>query len=119
MSIRIIFATFLLFAAGLLGGCASESSASDPKPAPSSETEEAVADLVGSWHDPNVNWTVHFHDDGTFTEDFQGNTDMRSGDFTVEKGVVTLIGGDGNNNSGTIKDETIEFRLGTLTRMTE
>ena len=118
MSIRIILATVVMLAAGLLSGCVSES-VSDPKGEPTSQTTDAYAEIAGSWHDEHVNWTVHFSDDGTFSEDFQGNVEMRTGTFTVQDGVVTLEGGDGNNNSGTIKGDTIEFRLGTLTRMTD
>lgn len=117
MTIRIILATLFMIVAGALSGCVSES-VSDPKPEPTTQANEAYAEIAGSWHDESVNWTVHFSDDGTFSEDFQGNVEIRTGTFTIADGVVTLEGGDGNNNSGTIKGETIEFRLGTLARMT-
>ncbi|NLC97932.1 MAG: hypothetical protein GX678_02490 [Actinomycetales bacterium] len=118
MSIRIILATSVMVAAGLLAGCSSPSEATDPAPKPSSQSTERLAELAGSWHDEHENWTVHFSDDGTFTEDFQGNLEVRTGLYTVVDGVVTLEGGDGNSDKGTVKGDTIEFRLGTLKRMT-
>ena len=117
MSIRIILATSVMVTAGVLAGCSSPSNATDPAPQPSSQSTEHLAELAGSWHDKAENWTVHFSDDGTFSEDFQGNLEVRTGTYTIVDGVVTLEGGDGNADKGTIKGETIEFRLGTLKRM--
>ncbi|TXJ05150.1 MAG: hypothetical protein E6Q27_06280 [Aeromicrobium sp.] len=116
MSFRIILATVVTIMAGALSAC-SPANSEDPKPTPSATPTQAALDLVGSWHDPAENWTVHFHDDGTFSEDFQGNVDMRTGTWTILDGVVTLEGGDGNSDQGTVKGETIEFRLGTLSKL--
>ena len=57
-----------------------------------------------------------FKADGTFSEDFQGVPEFRTGDYEVTDGVVTLMGGDGNDDEGTIKDGTLVFKLGTLVR---
>ena len=117
MSIRIILATSLLATAGALTAC-SPASSTDPQPEPTSQSTEANVAIQGSWRSDAEDWTVHFSEDGTFTEDFQGNLEVRTGTFSVKDGVVTLEGGDGNSDKGTIKGDTIEFRLGTLKRMT-
>ncbi len=75
-----------------------------------------AADLAGTWRDDEADWTVTFKADGTFSEDFQGVPEFRTGDYEVADGVVTLQGGDGNDDEGTIKDGTLVFKLGTLVR---
>ena len=80
-------------------------------------TNDAASKLVGDWHDVDAEWVVHFHDDGTFVEDFEGVTDFRVGKYTVDGSTVSLIGDDGNTDPGTIEGETLVFKLGTLTRM--
>jgi len=88
-----------------------------PTPTSATTTPETAADLVGDWHDTDADWVVHFHDDGTFTEDYTGVKDFRTGEYEVASGTVTLKGGDGNADEGKIEGTSIVFRLGTLTRM--
>lgn len=84
---------------------------------PSDEpTDDTAAGIVGDWQDPKADWTVHFKDDGTYVEDFQGVTDFRVGTYTADDTTVSLIGDDGNTDKGTIKGETLVFKLGTLTK---
>ena len=75
-----------------------------------------AADLVGDWQDVKAQWTVHFKDDGTFVEDFQGLTDFRVGKYAISEGVITLIGDDGNADKGAVEGQSLAFKLGTLTR---
>jgi hypothetical protein len=80
------------------------------------EDPATAADLAGTWRDDEADWTVTFKSDGTFTEDYQGVPDFRTGDYEVTDGVVELMGGDGNTTRGTVKDGTLVFRLGTLVK---
>ena len=94
--------------------------ASASTPSPSATTDalpEEEADLVGDWEDPKEKWTVHFRDDGTYVEDYQGVKDFRVGEYTVDGDTVTLEGDDGNTDEGTIEGETLVFKLGTLERV--
>jgi hypothetical protein len=111
-----------------LGGCGksdspedtpttSESTSSSPTTPTSEPTKDAASELVGDWHDVKAKWVVHFHDDGTYVEDFEGVTDFRVGKFAVDGSTVSLIGDDGNPDKGTIEGDTLVFKLGTLTRM--
>jgi hypothetical protein len=113
-----------------LGGCgkddepsdqpaSSESTTTSSSPStPTSEpTTDAASDLVGDWHDVKATWVVHFHEDGTFVEDFEGVTDFRVGKYSVDGSTVSLIGDDGNTDQGKIEGETLVFKLGTLTRV--
>ena len=112
----------------VLGACGKSDSPTDKPTAtetttgsaatPTSEpTSDAASELVGDWHDVDAKWVVHFHEDGTFVEDFEGVTDFRVGKYTVEGWTVSLIGDDGNTDPGKIEGETLVFKLGTLTRM--
>ena len=112
----------------VLGACGKSDSPTDKPTAtetttgsaatPTSEpTSDAASELVGDWHDVDAKWVVHFHEDGTFVEDFEGVTDFRVGKYTVEGSTVSLIGDDGNTDPGKIEGETLVFKLGTLTRM--
>ena len=121
---RIATAAVLLVAltaCGPLGGdddptaSPSETSSSPTTPATNAVPEEP-ADLVGDWEDPKEKWTVHFRDDGTFAEDYQGVKDFRVGEYTMEGDTVTLEGDDGNPDEGTVEGETLVFKLGTLER---
>ncbi|MGA8987933.1 hypothetical protein [Aeromicrobium sp.] len=76
-----------------------------------------AADLRGDWEDPKADWVVHFNDDGTYAEDYQGLENFRVGKYAVDGTTVSLIGDDGNTDKGTIKGETLVFNLGTLTRL--
>jgi glucose/arabinose dehydrogenase len=91
--------------------------ASSPTTPTSAPTKDAADELVGDWHDVAAKWVVHFHDDGTYVEDFEGVTDFRVGTYAVDGTSVSLIGDDGNTDKGTIEGETLVFKLGTLTRM--
>lgn len=95
---------------------ASESTTPSASASPTGTPEQAT-DLVGDWEDTDAKWTVHFRDDGTYVEDFQGVEDFRVGTYTLEGDTVTLEGADGNADEGTVKDETLEFKLGTLERV--
>ena len=124
---RIATAALLLAA---LAGCgtytgstddaAPSETASSSTPSPSATTDalpEEEADLVGDWEDPKEKWTVHFRDDGTYVEDYQGVKDFRVGEYTVDGDTITLEGDDGNTDEGTIEGETLVFKLGTLERV--
>lgn len=96
---------------------ASASASTSPSTDPSAPAPDDAASLVGDWHDPEAEWVVHFHDDGTFTEDYLGVKDFRTGDYQVDGDTVTITGGDGESSDGTIEGDSLVFRLGTLTRM--
>jgi hypothetical protein len=108
-----------------LSGCGTDDNppAAAPSTSPSSTTPSAdpttpaASDLAGDWHDVKAQWTVHFHDDGTFVEDFEGVTDFRVGKYTVVGTTVSLIGDEGDTDVGKIEGDTLVFRLGTLTRI--
>jgi hypothetical protein len=95
---------------------ASASESASPSAPATNAAPEAAADLVGDWEDPDEKWTVHFRDDGTYVEDYQGVKDFRVGEYTVENGKVMLEGDDGNTDEGAIEGETLVFKLGTLER---
>jgi Agrobacterium tumefaciens protein Atu4866 len=124
---RIATAALLLAA---LTGCGTYTGSSDDStpsetassstPSPSATTDalpEGEADVVGDWEDPKEKWTVHFRDDGTYVEDYQGVKDFRVGEYTVDGDTVRLEGDDGNTDEGTIEGETLVFELGTLERV--
>ncbi len=103
----------------------SDTSTTTPSPAATSTpsddaSPDAVTAISGQWEAPEAEWIVTFKDDGTFSEDFQGVTDFRSGTYEVENDTVRLIGGDGNTDEGEISgsgdDTQIAFKLGTLKR---
>lgn len=95
----------------------SSPSASSDSPSATNPTPEESADLVGDWEDPKEKWIVHFRDDGTYVEDYQGVKDFRVGEYTVDGDTVALEGDDGNTDEGTIEGETLVFKLGTLERV--
>jgi hypothetical protein len=124
---RIATAALLLAA---LAGCGTytgstddatpSETASSSTPSPSATTDtlpEEEAGLVGDWEDPKEKWTVHFRDDGTYVEDYQGVKDFRVGEYTVDGDTITLEGDDGNTDEGTIEGGTLVFKLGTLERV--
>jgi hypothetical protein len=84
---------------------------------PQQQGPKSVADFVGTWSDPNENWTVRFTADGAFASDYQGVQDFRNGTFQVHNDRLDLIGADGEVDSGRIKGDVVEFRLGTLSRV--
>jgi hypothetical protein len=99
-------------------GPSSSAGATESSPTTAAPTEDpaSAADLAGTWRDEEADWTVRFDADGTFSEDFQGVPEFRTGTYTVADGVVTLSGGDGNDDEGRIEDGTLVFKLGTLER---
>ena len=124
-----------LTALGVLAGCGSDEKPSAPLTQPTqtsaapteapttaptqtqgSQSPASAADLVGDWSDKAAQWTVHFKDDGSYTMDYQGVDDFTSGKYSIAGGKVTLAGGDGDTSRGTVKDDGIVFKLGTLTR---
>lgn len=121
MNIRVAFASIAFVLVLATAGCATENG-NEPPPAPtatptSPQTTEQVSEIVGTWEDESVEWVVHFAADGTFTEDFQGHEDFRTGVWREAGGTVYLEGGDGNTSEGTFADGKIKFRLGTLERV--
>ena len=106
----------------VLSGCdsagsdpAPEGSSTSATPTPTATTADAKS-LVGDWADTAADWAVHFNEDGTFVEDFQGIKDFRVGTYEVDGEKVSLIGDDGNTSTGTIVGVTLVFKLGTLVR---
>lgn len=79
-------------------------------------TDDPRSAIVGTWRADAADWTVYFNEDGTFTEDFEGNVDFRSGEYRVEDDVVYLDGGDGETTEGELSGDTINFKLGMLER---
>ena len=126
MKMRMAIATFaLLVGPFTLTACGAKDTPSEPTstatstaaPAPTTPaTISSAADLVGDWEDVDAQWTVHFKDDGTFVEDFEGIKDFRVGEYTVEGDEVSLVGGDGNTEKGSVEGQAVKFNLGTLTR---
>jgi hypothetical protein len=136
---RLALSTVLATAALTLAACGDDDTASPSDPetsaspsasAPSAEPTEQptspatpsaeaptgiAAELVGDWADEKREWVLHFQDDGTFTLDVDGN-ETTSGSFSVDGDVVTLTGADGNDQTGTIVGEDLEFPFGTLVR---
>lgn len=97
---------------------ASDSPSADaPEESAPPEPPADAADLVGTWENAAGDWTVRFADDGTFTEDYQGVPNFRTGDYTFDGETVALEGGDGNTDEGKVDGSTLVFRLGTLERL--
>lgn len=126
MKMRMAIATSaLVVCAFSLASCAEKDPAPAEPTATAAPTTEApttpavpaaAEDLVGDWQDTKAKWVVHFKDDGTYVEDFEGVTDFRVGKYTLADGVVSLIGDDGNTDKGNVEDQTLKFTLGALTR---
>lgn len=92
-------------------------SATAPQPVPSVDASSSGSIAIrGDWEAPAAQWIVHFEEDGTFTEDFRGMPDFRTGTYEVEDDTVRLFGDDGNTDEGSLEGDTIVFRLGTLER---
>lgn len=118
MTLRTTLVALITLGLMFVSGCGTSPEASEPTPEPtaSEETTETI-DIVGTWYSEDEDWTVHFQPDGIFTEDFQGHEDFRTGDWRVDGDVVVLEGADGNTTEGSIQGDTIDFSLGTLTRV--
>ena len=127
MKLRMTMATGVVAVSlATLGGCG-KSADNPPEPSPNAGTSSSATatptsttpagvDVVGDWHDEAAQWTVHFHKDGTFVEDFQGLTDFRVGRYRLNGDTISLIGDDGNTDQGTVKGDSLVFNLGTLTK---
>lgn len=94
----------------------SSSPSASESPSATPEVPATAEDLVGDWSAPSAEWTVHFKEDGTFVEDYQGVTDFRVGTYEIADGTVSLIGDDGNTDKGAVEGSTLVFKLGTLAR---
>lgn len=127
MNLRMTLATSVSVTALLaLSGCNLGGDDAKPGRSPSTSASAsasssaseglAKADLVGDWEDTDAQWAVHFNEDGTFVEDYQGIVNFRVGTFDVKGDTVSLIGDDGNTTTGTVTGVTLVFRLGTLIR---
>lgn len=116
----------------VLGGCASDGSDSEagtvtsptttPAPtlseAPSVDPDDpAAVALWGDWEIPTEDYVLHLIEDGTFVQDYMGVTDFRTGKFSVKGDTITLTGDDGDADEGKIVNDTLEFTLGTATRV--
>ncbi|MET0930979.1 MAG: hypothetical protein ABWX74_15775 [Aeromicrobium sp.] len=113
----------------VLAGCGSDGGSGDvtsPTTTPSATLSEAppvdaddpaAVDLWGDWEIPAEDYVLHLVEDGTFIQDYMGVEDFRTGKFSVEGDTITLVGDDGDNDEGTIVDDTLEFTLGTATRV--
>lgn len=118
-----------VMALAVLAGCGSDGSAGDvtsPTTTPSATLSEApdvdaddpaAVDLWGDWEIPSEDYVLHLIEDGTFVQDYMGVEDFRTGKFSVEGDTITLVGDDGDNDEGTIVGDTLEFTLGTATRV--
>ncbi len=125
MKLRMTLATGIAVATLLaLSGCdrgggdatPSTSTSTSTSATPSADKTLGKADLVGDWEDVEAQWAVHFNEDGTFVEDFQGIVDFRVGTYDIKGETVSLIGDDGNTTTGTVAGVTLVFKLGTLAR---
>jgi len=125
MNLRMTMATAItvLTLVGLAGCGTGDTPAQEPTSSapttsatPTTDPSTVPSSLTGRWDDTAAQWTVHFNEDGTFIEDFQGVTDFRVGTYVVDGQTVSLIGDDGNTDKGSIVGETLVFKLGTLTR---
>lgn len=125
MNLRMTLATGVAVTAlSVLTGCNSPADKAQPGVSPSTSESASPstsatpdkADLVGTWSDTEAQWTVHFNEDGTFVEDYQGIADFRVGTYAVDGETVSLKGDDGNTTTGSIVGVTLAFKLGTLIR---
>jgi len=79
--------------------------------------DPAAVALRGDWEIKAENYVLHLVEDGTFIEDFQGVVDFRTGKYSVDGDTISLVGDDGNTDDGKIVGDTLEFTLGTATRL--
>jgi hypothetical protein len=132
MKLRMTMATVLTGAVlALVAACGSDTSdgpstLSTASPTPSATISEApsvdpqdpaAVKLRGDWEIPSEQYTLHLVEDGTFIEDFQGVVDFRTGKYKVDGDTISLVGDDGNTDKGKIVGDTLEFTLGTATRV--
>ncbi len=115
MNRRMTLATAVV-AGALLTACQGDAEPA-PTQAPTVNSPTLTADsIVGTWSDPDADWTVHLEGDGTFTEDLEGQQGFRRGTYQVDGQTIRLIGTDGNTDEGRIdsRGEALVFDLGTL-----
>jgi len=116
MNRRMTLATAVLVVGTLTSGCQGEAEPA-PTQTPTVNSPTLTADsLVGTWNDPDADWTIHLADDGSFTEDLKGQQNFRRGTYQVDGQSIRLIGTDGNTDEGRIdsRGEALVFDLGTL-----
>jgi hypothetical protein len=113
----------------VLAGCGSDGDTGDataPTTTPTASLSEAppvdaddpdAVALWGDWEIPAEDYVLHLIEDGTFVQDYMGVEDFRTGKFSVEGDTITLVGDDGDNDEGKIVGDTLEFTLGTATRV--
>lgn len=109
----------LLFGAAACGSDEPSTSIEPPASPTATATQDATdesVDLVGTWRNDEADWTLHLSEDGTFTEEFEGNVDFRRGSYRVEDDTMYLEADSGETTEGTVVGDTLEFRLATLTR---
>ncbi len=126
MKRRMTMATAgICLAVATLSACGSDTGSDGSAPStPSADTtsaapsaDPAAAALQGDWQIPAEDYVLHLKDDGTFTEDFQGVVDFRTGTYSVDGETLSLEGGDGNTDEATVDGDTLVFTLGTATRL--
>jgi hypothetical protein len=125
---RVTLATAVL-AIAVLSGCGSDGETGEvtsPTTTPTASLSEAppvdaedpaAIALRGDWEIPAEDYVLHLIEDGTFVQDYMGVQDFRTGKYKVEGDTITLVGDDGDNDEGKIVGETLEFELGTATRI--
>lgn len=128
MQRRVTLATAMLSIA-VLSGCGSDGSDGDVSSptasasptiseAPSVDPQDPSASaLKGDWEIPTEDYVLHLVEDGTFVQDYMGVEDFRTGKYSVEGDKISLVGDDGDTDEGTIVGDTLEFELGTATRV--
>lgn len=126
MKLRMTMATAVLgIAMATLGACGSDTGSDGSSPStsgatsesPSADSPDPATALQGDWQIPAENYVLHLKSDGTFTEDFQGVVDFRTGTYSVDGETLSLEGGDGNTDDAMITGDTLVFTLGTATRL--
>jgi hypothetical protein len=80
------------------------------------DTDGAV-DLRGDWEIKTEDYVLHLVEDGTFIQDYMGIEDFRTGKYSVKGRTIWLVGDDGDTDKGTIVGDTLQFTLGTATRV--
>jgi hypothetical protein len=120
----VVMTLAALSACGSDGGSAGEVTSPTTTPtatiseAPPVDSEDpAAAALRGDWEIPDEQYVLHLIEDGTFVQDYMGVTDFRTGKYSVEGDTIILTGDDGDDDKGKIVGDTLEFTLGTATRV--
>lgn len=130
MHSRVTLAT-AVFSIAMLAGCGSDASEGETaSPSPSASASPSISEapsvdpqdpaavaLRGDWEIPAEDYVLHLIEDGTFIQDYMGIDDFRTGKYSVEGDKISLVGDDGDTDEGKIVGETLEFELGTATRV--